>query len=62
MRCPCEHTPEAGPSTHHGVIHLSTCRHSTLERTTRPYRGPVRVRKILGTKRVIRIEEEDVAA
>lgn len=58
-RCPCESTPEAGPSTHRGVIHLSSCKHSQLEKTTRPYRKPPKVRKIIGTKKVIRVEQGD---
>lgn len=56
-RCPCEGGTEGGPSTHKGVVHLSTCPHSTLEQTTRKF-VPRRIRRVLGTRRVVAEETE----
>jgi hypothetical protein len=54
-RCICDRTPEAGPSTHHGVKHLSKCKHSTLQATTKKHR-PKKYRPVPGTKRIIAVE------
>lgn len=48
-RCPCM-SGEDGTSTHRAAKHFSRCRHSTLEATTRPYRGLPRRKAIPGTR------------
>lgn len=56
-RCSCEHQAEGGPSTHRAPEHLSACVHSELRKTTKRFR-PLRVRRVLGTRRLVVTDED----
>jgi hypothetical protein len=56
-RCVCEHASESGPSTHRATKHLSACVHSELRHTTKRYKK-WKVRPVLGTRRLIIVDDE----